>query len=560
MIFDSLRKKRLVRQGYACEKTRKTAGEDSWRRSLDASVEARWLLFLLFAAGLATLIFWGPQPAQAQRCLLALLILATAAAQIWINHPNTYASNSRLSLMLGVELAHLVVVKMLLGLAEARVIAPEYAALCLPYAFAPLMLSALLGRHHGLHAAVFCSLWSSILFRSVDAISLVLSLISGFTAVFVTRQVRQRARLLRAGVFVGLAVWLLALCFQLVEIYWSAFAQTPWRTVGWQTLAVFGVAIGTAVVAGGLLPALERVFGVTTAISWREMGDLNHPLLKRLAQEAPGTFFHSLNVGQLASEAAQEVGANPDLCQTCALFHDVGKLVKPEYFAENMPEGGSPHDTLAPSMSALIIVAHVKEGVNLALENHLNRQIIDVIQSHHGTSLVWWFWKKALAQQEEARAQGKLASLRPDDVPGVDESVFRYSGPLPRTKEEGIISLADSVESASRSLEKPTPQRIEEMIGKIVASRIDDGQLDDCDLTFRELTAVAESFASTLQNMLHRRLAYPKDERSDDDSRKAGDTTAGGGQRPSGERPTRRTTANVLPPAAARSSLGAARG
>ena len=459
--------------------------------------------------------------------------------------------------MLGVDFAHLVVVKVLLGLAEARVIAPEYAALCLPYAFAPLMLSALLGRHHGLHAAVFCALWSSILFRSVDAISLVLSLISGFTAVFVTRQVRQRARLLRAGVFVGLAVWLLALSFQLIEIYWSAFAQTPWRTVGWQTLVVFGVALGTAVVAGGLLPALERVFGVTTAISWRELGDLNHPLLKRLAQEAPGTFFHSLNVGQLSSEAAQVVGANSDLCQTCALFHDVGKLVKPEYFAENVVEGENPHATLAPSMSALIIIAHVKEGVNLALENRLNRQVTDVIQSHHGNSLVWFFYKKALTQQEEARAQGKLASLRPDDVPGVDENVFRYPGPLPRTKEEGILSLADSVESASRSMEKPTPQRIEEMIGKIVASKIDDGQLDECDLTFRELSAVAESFGTTLQNMLHRRIAYPKDERADDDTRRPNDSTVGGGERFSSDRPSRRTTATqVLPPAAARRALG----
>jgi cyclic-di-AMP phosphodiesterase PgpH len=515
-MFSLWRKNRLVKQGYACQKTRKTQGDGEFRRVLEESYEVKWLILLLFAAGLATLIFWGPQPNQAQKCLLGLLILATAAAQFWVNHPQTFASNSKLVLVFGTNLIQLAAFKVILELMDGGNVSLVYGPLLFPYAFAPLVLSALLGRNHGLHAAVFNSLWSSILLRNVEAIPIVMSLISGFVAVFVTLQVRNRLQLVKAGVFVGIAVWLLAVSFQLIEISWSALSDTAWNVVGEQTLVVFLVSIGTAIVVSGTLPILETIFKITTPTFWREKGDLNHPLLKRLSTEAPGTYFHSIGVGQLASEAAEAVGANADLCQTCALFHDVGKLVKPEYFTENMSEGENPHDTLTPSMSALIIMAHVKEGVNLALEHNLNRQIIDVIQQHHGTSLVWYFFKRALAQQEEAREHGKIAKIHQDDIPEVDEATFRYPGPKPQTRESAILSLADAVESASRSLEKPTPQRIEEMVDKILASRAHDGQLDECDLTFKELRTIAESFTTTLQSMLHRRIAYPKEDNDGD--------------------------------------------
>ena len=517
-MFSLWRKNRLVKQGFACEKTRKTQGGQEFRRVLEESYEVKWLILLLFAAGLATLIFWGPQPNQAQKCLLGLLILATAAAQFWVNHPQTFASNSKLVLVFGTNLLQLTAFKVVLEMMDSGTVSLTYGPLLFPYAFAPLVLSALLGRNHGLHAAVFNSLWSSILLRNVEAIPIVMSLISGFVAVFVTLQVRNRLQLVKAGALVGVAVWLLALSFQLIEIYWSALAQTPWNIVGLQTLVIFLVAIGTAIIVSGTLPILESLFEITTPTFWREKGDLNHPLLKRLSTEAPGTYFHSIGVGQLASEAAEAVGANADLCQTCALFHDVGKLVKPEYFTENMSEGENPHDTLAPSMSALIIMAHVKEGVNFALEYNLNRQITDVIQQHHGTSLVWYFYNRALAQQIEAREHGKIAKIHEDDIPEVDEATFRYPGPRPQTRENAILSLADALESASRSLEKPTPQRIEEMVDKIIASRVEDSQLDECDLTFKELRAIAESFTTTLQSMLHRRIAYPKEHKDSEKS------------------------------------------
>jgi putative nucleotidyltransferase with HDIG domain len=190
-------------------------------------------------------------------------------------------------------------------------------------------------------------------------------------------------------------------------------------------------------------------------------------------------------------------------------FHDIGKLVKPEYFTENMRRDRNPHDELAPTMSALIIIAHVKEGVDLALKHNLNQEIIDVIQQHHGTSLVYFFYKRALQQQEDARAGGKIMNIREEDIPEVREERFRYSVPRPQTRECAIISLADSIESASRSLERVTPQKIDQLITDIVEKRILDGQLKECDLTMREIEIISESFKYTLQSMLHSRVAYP---------------------------------------------------
>ena len=224
--------------------------------------------------------------------------------------------------------------------------------------------------------------------------------------------------------------------------------------------------------------------------------------------EAPGTYHHSLVVANLAEAAAEAIGANATLCRVCSYFHDVGKLVKPEYFTENMNFERNPHDDLAPTMSALIIIAHVKEGVDLALKHKLNQQIIDVIQQHHGTSLVFYFYKRALQQQEDARQGGKIMNIREEDIPEVREESFRYPGPRPQTRECAIISLADSVESASRSLEKVTPQKIDQVIQDIFESRILDHQLDESCLTLGELRTVAESFNFTLQSMLHSRISY----------------------------------------------------
>jgi len=507
-MFEFFERHRLVKKGLASQKTRRRRANSEILESMEGSQSLKLLICLGFIAGLGTLIYSGSPQQPTEMFFTSLLIFLTALAQLWINHPDTYARNSRLTLVLGVCLAHLAVIKGILLLSVNGTIDRSFGPLLIPFAFAPLVLSVLLGKNHGIFAAVFVSLWGSIVVRGIPpAVFIVISLISGFIAVFVTLQVRQRSRLIRAGVFVGLATWILAIMFGLIGPV--VVENINWKFLILQSAATIGSGVVTAILVSGALPILENLFGVTTDISWLEAADLNHPLLKRMTIEAPGTYHHSLVVANLAEAAAEAVGANATMARVCSYFHDIGKLVKPEYFTENMAER-NPHNDLAPTMSALIIIAHVKEGVDLGLKYKLKKQIIDVIQQHHGTSLVWYFYQRALQQQEDARQGGKIMNIREEDIPEVREESFRYSGPVPQTKECAIISLADCVESASRSLEKVTPQRVDQMIQDLISTRIASGQLDECNLTLRELKTIAASFKSTLLSMLHSRVAYPK--------------------------------------------------
>jgi putative nucleotidyltransferase with HDIG domain len=509
-------RKRLVRKGLAIAKIRRRRTRSELLNMLETGQSVKGAIFILFCVGLATLIFYGSPAQSIEKLVIALLIFATALAQLWVNHPVTFASNSRITLMFGTMLAHLSLTKIILVLGHHGNIPQEYVPLIVPYALAPLVCSVLLGKNQGLYTATFVSLWGSIIYWATPGgyerqafVYLVTGLICGFVAVFVTLQVRRRSRLIRAGLFVGLATWLLALTFGHIYVMWDLFPTLDWQTLGSQSVAAVGSGILTAMIVSGALPIMEMAFGLTTDISWLEAADLNHPLLRRLTIEAPGTYHHSLVVANLSESAAEVIGANPTMCRVCSYFHDIGKLVKPEYFTENMRAGRNPHDDLAPTMSALIIIAHVKEGVDLALKHKLNQRIIDVIQEHHGTSLVGYFHKRALQQQEDARQGGKIMNMREEDIPEVREESFRYSGPKPQSREAGIISLADAVESASRCLEKVTPNRLEQLIHDIIQRRIIDGQMDECDLTMREVNAISENFAYTLTNMLHSRIAYP---------------------------------------------------
>ena len=521
-------RQRLVKKGLASAKQRRRRTESEWQQALENGLLAKMAIFIGFIFGLAAVIYSDVRSQPMEKVFIAVLIFLTALAQLWINHPKTFESNSRLLLMFGVMLVHLGIVKLILVTADNQIlkgmITPDGLSglerqqlwkLCVPYAFAPLVLSVLLGKNHGIYAAIFVSLWGALVYRSIDAIFLVMSLISGFIAVFITLEVRRRVQLVRAGFFVGLSTWILALIFGMIgPIIWESLGGTNWKIIGLQSLVAIGSGIVTGFMVSGALPIFETTFRITTNISWLELADLNHPLLKRLVIEAPGTYHHSLVVANLAEAAAEAIGASASMCRVCSYFHDIGKLVKPEYFTENMRRDRNPHDELAPTMSALIIIAHVKEGVDLALKFGLNQEIIDVIQQHHGTSLVYFFYKRALQQQEDARAGGKIMNIREEDIPEVREESFRYSGPRPQTREAAIISLADCIESASRSLDRVTPQKIDQLISDIVEKRLLDGQLKECDLTMRELEEVAESFRRTLQSMMHSRVAYP-DSKSD---------------------------------------------
>src|SRR6201981_2018928 len=500
-MFDFLGRRRLLKRGLASKKQRRKRTRNELLRSLEYAAFVKLIILAAFVAGLAFLIFNGQQAEPTKSFVIALLFFATAVAALWINHPATFSQNSRVFLVFGTIFVQLAAIKLVLMLCSEhafKFLTPEMGWLLAPYAFAPLVLSVLLGRNHGLYAAFFVSFWSSVLFVKIDAPLLVISLISGFTGVYLTLQVRRRSQLIKAGLGVGIAIWLSSLCFGLITLNLFPPMDNDWGMIGIQSALAFGSGIVTAMLVGGALPLLEHLFQVTTDISWLELSDLNHPLLRRMTIEAPGTYHHSLVVANLAEGAAEKIGANATLCRVCAYFHDVGKLVKPQYFTENMSFERNPHDDLAPTMSALIIIAHVKEGVDLALTHRLNQRIIDIIQEHHGTSLVRYFYQRALQQHEDALAGGKIMRLREDDVPEVHEESFRYSGPKPQTKESAIVSLADAIESASRSVEKPTPQKIETLVNELIDERVSERQLDECDLTLGELKSIADRFRFSL--------------------------------------------------------------
>jgi hypothetical protein len=247
-----------------------------------------------------------------------------------------------------------------------------------------------------------------------------------------------------------------------------------------------------------LLPFLERGFDLPTDISLLELSDANHLLLKQLVQAAPGTYNHSINVASIAEAAAEAIGSNGLLCRVGAYFHDIGKLRKPEYFIENQAGGKNKHDDLNPAMSTLVIIAHVKEGSEIARQYSLPKRIIDLIEQHHGTTLVTYFYHRAARQSAESGSSG--------DVPEVN---YRYPGPKPQTREAVVMMLADAVESASRTLREPTPGRIENLVNEIAKSRLDDGQFDECEITLQQLHVIQSSLIKSLNAMYHGRVKYP---------------------------------------------------
>ena len=515
-MFRFLRKKRLAARGLSCGKSRLESRETMF----GALEEGRLLRFgiVLAASGfLALFCLAGDAHDPLKHLLYALLILALAVVQPVISGDSALRKNSSLALFLGVILLQVGIGEFLQGQVVQGRLEEHLVSLLLPYALAPLILSVLMGSQIGLSACLIGALWWSVLHVTRDPLLLLLAITGGLAAVLSTLRVRRRSRLLRAGFYSGITVWILALLSGLIgPILWDNLPLTDWGSLGIETALAIGTGILTAVLVSGSLPMIEKLFGITTEISWLEMADLNHPLLRRLSLEAPGTYHHSLAMANLAEACAEKVGANATLCRVSAYFHDIGKLAKPEYFTENMPPGENLHDELTPTMSALVILSHVKEGVDLAVRNKLNRRVIDAIMQHHGTTLVEYFYQRACQQEKDARAGGSLMNVRPEDIPKVSEESYRYPGPKPQTIETVIMGLADAAESASRSLERPTPQRLDDLVHDILKDRIDDGQYDEAPVTLCQLQEIAASLVASLSSMHHSRIAYGR--RKDDKS------------------------------------------
>jgi putative nucleotidyltransferase with HDIG domain len=315
------------------------------------------------------------------------------------------------------------------------------------------------------------------------------------TAIGMLDSVRDRSKLLAVGLGAGLVAVATTLAV-------SALAEQP----AWPSIKLAAVTLLWSIVAGSLmtcvLPFVEKLFRVQTDQSLLALGDPAHPLLQELIRRAPGTYNHSITVASLAEAAAESIGGRGLLVRVGAYFHDIGKMLKPGYFAENQSAGNS-HEALVPAMSTLVIIAHVKDGADLARQNKIPECIIDFIQQHHGTTLVEFFYRQAQQKSQAAPESG-----------AVDETSFRYPGPKPQTREAGVLMIADAVESASRTLVEPTPSRLEALVDKLIRTRLDDGQFDECGLTLQELRKISDSLVKSLSAVYHGRVKYPGQEKT----------------------------------------------
>ncbi|MGE5397393.1 MAG: HD family phosphohydrolase [Chitinophagales bacterium] len=423
--------------------------------------------------------------------LFVLIIMGLSLIYIKLFHKELLRQG-RLMVLLG--LIFLFVIAMAKGIMSVINIGdrPEVNGLVgylIPVAAGSMLVSILLNQN----LAYFFTFVTSIFVGFINPGNQIASVVTAFTGgavgAFRVAKLGQTGDLAKSGLYIALINILTILTMSLI------FSSISLQLAGFG--ALFGILNGlfSAVLTIGLLPYLESGFSVTSSIRLLELSNPNEELLRRMLVEAPGTYHHSIMVGNLAEAAAEKVGAQPLMVRVGAYYHDIGKLKRPYFFVENQLGAENPHEKIAPSLSALIITSHIKDGVELAREARLPRPIIDFIEQHHGTTLVKFFYSRALEEDEDGN---------------VNEESFRYEGPKPQSKEVALVMLADSVEAAVRSLQDHSPGRMEGMIRRIIKDRLYDGQLEECSLTFRDLDIIAESFFKVLNGVYHSRVEYPE--------------------------------------------------
>jgi hypothetical protein len=381
-----------------------------------------------------------------------------------------------------------------------------------------VMLSTILQGEGPAARMLLLSVLLIALLPSIPSSMLLVWIVAGATAMRMVRRVRNRNQFYKAIGVVSIAYLVSVGALQLGQ----ANSLREWiRPVLWGV----GSGIVSTALALFLLPVFESIFEITTDLTLLELSDLNHPLLRRMALESPGTFHHSQVVGTLAEAAGRAIDANCLRTRVGANYHDIGKLLKPRYYVENQKGGPNAHDDLSPRMSALVIAAHVKDGVELGRQWGLPQDVTDFIPQHHGTSVMRYFYHKALER---------------DDGGAVKVEDFRYPGPKPQSKETAIVMLADGVEAGTRSLRRPTPSRIREMVKGIIERRMEEGELDDCTLTMRDISRIREAFVPILVGIHHQRVAYPGQKEHEDKKEKESVETRARGRRGQDSVATRR--------------------
>ncbi|MEK6528427.1 MAG: HDIG domain-containing metalloprotein [Nitrospirota bacterium] len=465
------------------------------------------LLLILFSMALSISIMWRKDlsiETVIGTSLLIAILLILLYKDLMRYRPTIYRNYS-IMLLIGI----LLLGNILMGLGSYYIlesstiwlgdIDPQLPIYAIPLATGSMLAALLIDIHTAIVFSVITSLLAGI--WQGEPLYSIFSFISGLTAAFGVIRCKKRSAIWRAGLFMGLVCVLASL--MVIFIQGQIFTINTPVVMGF---AFFnGLMVATLVSA--ILPLLEYSFNLSTDISLLELLDLNQPLMRNLLIAAPGTYHHSIIVGNLVESAAEAVGVNPLLARVSAFYHDIGKTKMPEYFIENQSRPVSMHEKLTPQMSGLIIISHVKEGVELAKQHKLPDSIIDIIQQHHGTSVVAFFYQKAKDRQENGVS------------PLVEEANFRYPGPKPKTRVAALVLMADAVEAASRALTEPIPTRISALVDRIVNHFFLDGQLDDCELTLRDLREIKSHFVYLLTSMFHRRVDYPgfetKDENSD---------------------------------------------
>jgi len=426
-------------------------------------------------------------------CILLLIFVGFVFAQSNISKFNP---DRRDLLFLGIVLvAHFILIKISIfvsagmGTVLSSIDAITY-YYAIPFALAAMLVRIVLNSETAFIVAICSAVLAGVLFGNSLLVAFY-ALVSSIVGAHGVRHCQQRTTLYRAGLWIGLTNVVMLIGLHLLT----------GRVADMQLLyrLGFGFAGGliSAVIVNGTIPLVEYVFKYTTDIKLLELANMNAPVLRQLMIQAPGTYHHSILVGNLAESAAESIRANPLLARVAAYYHDIGKIRKPLYFIENTGGQRNKHDKLAPSMSALILTSHVKDGVDLARENKLGSELIAIIQQHHGTALIKFFYDRA-------------KTLADPGVQQVDERDYRYHGPKPQTREAALIMLADAVEAASRTLADPTPARIQGMVKKLINNIFIDGQLNECDLTLRDLNEIAKSFTRVLSSSFHHRVDYPE--------------------------------------------------
>jgi hypothetical protein len=418
------------------------------------------------------------------RSLLVAMVL-TILGIFFLRYRPTLAGEIRYWWMVGVVLVASCFVSRALGLVLVNFspTAVYIFAACLGAMLITLLIDSGFGFVVAMALAVLAGVMAGVAFRPAF-----MALSAAGVSVFMVAGIRRRVDFYRVFIGIALASAATAVGIGLVDM-------SPWQAVGEEIWWATVLAAASVAILAILLPLFEMTFDVVTDLKLIELGDLNQPLLRKLLLEAPGTYHHSIVVGSLAEGAAGVVNANPLLARVAAYYHDIGKLRAPAYFAENTGGEGVQHEHLSPQMSSLVVSSHTKQGAKMAEEAGLPPAIVDTILEHHGTSLISFFYQQAMKLDEHK-------VLVEDD--------FRYPGPKPRGKITPIVMLADAVESASRSLEDPSPTSIRSMVEKIVAARLADGQLDECDLTLAEIHLVKESLIKALNSIFHIRPTYPE--------------------------------------------------